>query len=198
MSRLIESIKLVDGRFCNLFYHEQRMIRSLHALFGRAEAPGLEQYLLEQEFPKEGLFKCRIVYDAITRVTTISPYVPKKIEKVKLVSDDQIDYAFKYEDRSAIDRLFALRGDCDDVLIVRKGRVTDCSFSNILFRKGRAWYTPGTPLLEGTMRRNLLDKKIIQAREILKTDIRSFDTFRIINAMLEFDGPEIEVSDIVF
>ena len=52
--------------------------------------------------------------------------------------------------------------------------------------------------LEGTMRQRLLDEKIIQLREIRSSDIRSFDTFRIINAMLEFESPEIEVSAIVF
>jgi 4-amino-4-deoxychorismate lyase len=198
MSRLIESIKLLDGKFHNLFYHDQRMKESLFAVSGQHATTGIEKVLLESDYPRSGLYKCRIVYDQHSLDTTFTPYIPKKICRVKVVEDNQIEYAFKFAGREAIDRLFALRQDCDDVMIVRHGMVTDCSFSNIVFRKGKEWITPSTPLLNGTMRRNLLEKKKIKAREIHKEDIRSFDTFKIINAMLEFDSPEIEVSEIVF
>jgi 4-amino-4-deoxychorismate lyase len=198
MSRLIESIKLLDGKFHNLFYHEQRMKQSMFALFGQHATVGLEEYLQESDHPKTGLYKCRIVYDQHYLESAFTPYAPKKIRRVKLVEDNDIDYAFKFADRKAIDRLFALREDCDDVMIVKDGMVTDCSFSNIVFRRGDEWFTPSTPLLNGTMRRYLLEKKKIQAREIRPEEVRSFDTFKIINAMLEFDSPEIEVSEIVF
>ena len=198
MSRLIESIKLLDGNFHNLFYHEQRMKQSMFALFGQQETVCLEKYLQESDHPHKGLYKCRIVYDQHSLETTFTPYAAKSISRVKVVEDNDIEYAFKFADRKAIDRLFALRENCDDVMIVRRGMVTDCSFSNIVFRKGEAWFTPSTPLLNGTMRRNLLEKNKIKAREIHKDDIRSYDTFKIINAMLEFDSPEIEVSEIVF
>lgn len=198
MSRLIESIKLLDGKFHNLFYHEQRMIQSVSALPGQIGAFSLEKYLQQLDHPQKGLYKCRIVYDRNSHETTFTPYAPKKINRVKVVEDNDIEYAFKFADREAIDRLFALREDCDDVMIVKRGMVTDCSFSNIVFRKGNHWFTPSTQLLNGTMRRNLLEKNKITAREIRKEDVRSFDTFKIINAMLEFDSPEIEVSEIVF
>jgi 4-amino-4-deoxychorismate lyase len=158
----------------------------------------LEKFLLEQEYPRTGLLKCRVVYDDNSRETTFTPYEAKRIETVKIVEDDGISYEFKYADRAPINRLFERRGDCDDILMIRRGYVTDCSFSNIIFRKDQDWYTPVTPLLKGTMRQSLIDKNKIKPREILKSDIRSFNTFKIINAMLEFDSPEIEVSDIVF
>ena len=198
MSRLIESIKLLDGRFHNLLYHEERMERSLKALHGTVKPVRLEKYLREHEYPQAGLFKCRIVYDGIASETTFTPYEAKTIRRVTIVEDDTICYGLKYEDRAAINRLFERRGDCDDILIVRQGRVTDCSFSNIVFRKAEDWYTPAAPLLKGTMRQNLIDRNKIRPGEILKADIRSFDAFKIINAMLEFDSPEIEVSEIVF
>lgn len=198
MSRLIESIKLLDGKFYNLFYHEQRMIHSLRALYRKEEPLALGKFLLAQAFPRKGLFKCRIAYDDISSETTFTPYEAKRIKRVKIVEDDSISYEMKYADRGPINRLFENRGDCDDILIIRQGQVTDCSFSNIVFRKGQDWYTPITPLLSGTMRQSLIDKNKIIPREILKKDIRSFDTFKIINAMLEFGSPEIEVSDIVF
>lgn len=198
MCRLIESIKLVDGKFHNLFYHEQRMQRSLEKLYGRSETVDLEKFLSAQAYPRNGLYKCRIVYDDVSRDTTFAPYTPREIRRIRIVEEDHIAYEFKFLDRQAIDRLFDQRGECDDVLIIRRGKVTDCSFSNIVFRRGREWFTPVSPLLKGTMRQQLLEKNKIREREILKSDIRSFDTFKIINAMLEFESPEIEVSDIVF
>jgi 4-amino-4-deoxychorismate lyase len=174
------------------------MKRSLKALFEGHNEIDLEKLLRATEYPRNGLYKCRIVYDGSFSEVSFTPYEARKVKRVKVVEDDDISYEFKFLDRTAINRLFGLRGDCDDVLIVRKGQVTDCSFSNVVFRSGDEWYTPGTPLLEGTMRRNLLDQNKIQVREIQKRDIRSYDAFKIINAMLEFDSPEIEVSNIVF
>jgi 4-amino-4-deoxychorismate lyase len=198
MSRLIESIRLLDGEFQNLFYHEQRMKHSLNMLFGSSHTVDLERFLLEMDYPKIGLHKCRILYNDIEKEVTFAPYQARKIERIRLVADDNISYEFKFEDRRNIDRLFALRGDCDDVMIARRGMITDCSFSNIVFRRRKQWYTPAVPLLKGTMRQQLLDLNKVLPCEILSRDLRSFDTFKIINAMVQFDSPEIEVSEIVF
>lgn len=198
MSRLVESIKLLDGKFVNLFYHEQRMMHSLRSLFGRHESIDLEKYLTSKPFPRKGLYKCRLVYDHQTMETVFDPYQARQIRTLKTVEDDGVQYEFKFADRTGIDRLFNRRAHCDDVLIVRNGLVTDSSFANIVFRKGGDWYTPGSPLLKGTARQRLLEEGKIKAWEISKGDIRSFETFRLINAMLEFESPEIEVSNIVF
>jgi 4-amino-4-deoxychorismate lyase len=48
------------------------------------------------------------------------------------------------------------------------------------------------------MRQNLLERELIEEEEIYKEDIKSFDTFKLINAMFEFDGPEIDISQISF
>jgi 4-amino-4-deoxychorismate lyase len=198
MSRLIESIKLLDGEFFNLSYHQQRMRRSIDLLYGIDYTFDIEKYLEGVPHPRKGLYKCRIVYDDVTMETGFSAYEPRKIRRIKIVEDNDISYACKLLDRHHIDRLFHQRGDCDDVLIVKEGRITDCSFSNIVFRKGHEWVTPSTPLLQGTMRQKLIAENKIVAREIRPQDIRSFETFTIINAMLEFSSPEIEVSEIVF
>lgn len=198
MSRLIESIKLLDGKFHNLSYHEQRMTSSLKKLFNHNELIDLDRYLSSKRFPREGLYKSRIVYDHRTMEIAFSPYAARPAQTLKIVEDDMIEYDLKFADRSAIDRLFKRRGQCDDILIVRNGKVTDSSIANVVFRKGLNWYTPASPLLKGTMRQNLIEQKNIREEEILKKDIHSFETFKMINAMLEFDSAEIEVSNIVF
>ncbi|MFZ6010862.1 MAG: aminotransferase class IV [Bacteroidota bacterium] len=198
MSLLIESIRLQDGQFFNLFYHEQRMLRSLDMLCGVHDGMNLEQFLKGLEVPSKGLYKCRISYDDMTKEVEFIPYQPKKIESLRLVEHDRITYEFKYKDRKAIDRLYELRDGCDDILIVKRGLVTDSSYSNIIFRKGNRWFTPWSALLKGTMRQCLLDEHKIEQEVIRKEDINAFDSFKLINAMFQLDGPEIDVSKIVF
>jgi 4-amino-4-deoxychorismate lyase len=197
MSLLIESIKLLDGKFCNLFYHEQRMLRSLHLLFGIHDDLNLEKFLNGLHFPDKGLFKCRIVYDDISKEVEFHPYQVRPVNSLMIVEHDRISYEFKYVDRKTIDKLYTLKKDCDDILIIKRGLVTDSSYSNIVFRKGSQWYTPWSALLKGTQRQKLIDDNKLIQEEINAEDIRSFDTFKLINAMLEFESPEIDVTNIV-
>lgn len=124
---------------------------------------------------------------------------PRIIESLKLVYDDAISYLHKFEDRSQLDKDFEQRGECDDVLIVKNGMVTDSWQANIVFRKGGEWFTPLPGLLKGTMRESLLDEGRIQEREIYVDEIREFDAFRLINALRPFDEvPEVSIRKIVF
>jgi 4-amino-4-deoxychorismate lyase len=198
MSLLLESIKLQDGNFCNLFYHEQRMNRALRFLCGVQEHVELEQFLTRIDHPKTGLYKCRLVYDENSREAEFLPYETKPINSLRIVEHDRISYEFKYQDRKTINRLYDLRKDCDDVLIVKRGFVTDTSYCNIVFRKGKRWYTPWSALLKGTQRQKLLEHNIIMEEDIRIEDISSFESFKLINAMVEFEGPEIEVTNIVY
>lgn len=197
MSLLIESIKVVDGKFCNLFYHEQRMIRSLETLCGTDEDLNLEKFLSGLEAPQKGIYKCRIEYDEQSKQVEFLPYEPKVVRSLKVVEHDRISYEFKYKDRKTIDKLFKQKETCDDILIVKRGHVTDSSYANVVFRKGKHWYTPWSPLLKGTMRQKLLDTNKIQTEEIQLDDITSYESCKLINAMLEFDAPEIDVTRIV-
>ncbi len=196
MSLLLESLRLSDGQYQNLFYHERRMNRGLKFLCGVQEHFDLEEFLTKLERPATGLYKCRLVYDETSRDIEFIPYRPKKIDSLRVVEHDRISYEYKYADRKLIDRLYALKRDCDDILIVKRGLVTDSSFSNIVFRRGKRWYTPWSALLKGTMRASLLEQNLIHEEEIHVEDIKTFDSFKLINAMLEFDGPELDVSRI--
>jgi len=196
MSLLIESIKLQDGEYKNLFYHEQRMNRALRLLCGADTNFELEEFLKNFEAPKEGLYKCRLVYDENSREIEFFPYEPKSIQTLRVVEHDRINYEFKYKDRKTIDRLFDLRKDCDDILIIKRGFVTDSSYCNIVFREGKRWYTPWSALLKGTQRQKLLEQNQILEEEIRIADINSFESFKLINAMFEFDAPEVDIANI--
>jgi 4-amino-4-deoxychorismate lyase len=198
MSLLIESIKLLDGEYWNLFYHEQRMNRSLKILCGLHDFFNVEEFLQSIDRPSKGLYKCRIIYDDESKEVEFLRYQPQTINSLRIIENDRISYEFKYLDRKIIDRLYDLRKNCDDILMVKRGLVTDSSYANIVFRKGKDWYTPWSALLKGTMRSALLERNIIQEEEIRLEDIQSFETFKLINALLEFDSPELDVSNIIF
>ena len=197
MSRLIESIKLSGGQFHNLLYHQARMNQSWRTLYGIEDNFNLEEFLMTTAFSKEGLYKCRLLYDDKSKEIEFSRYQIKSIQHLRIVEDDRVRYEFKFEDRTSIQRLFNLRNGCDDILIVKNGYVTDSSYANIVFRSGHKWFTPKSALLNGTMRAKLLSERIIEEREIRLSEIHSFESVKLINAMLEFNGPEIPVSGIV-
>ena len=197
MSRLIESIKLEDGRFHRLQYHQARVDRSLFELFQLKHAIDLSQEIAKHSHPKTGLFKCRILYEQQIETIEFLTYERRTVETLKVVQDQSIDYPYKFEDRTKIDALFNQRQGCDDVLIVKNGFVTDSSYNNIIFFDGFKWITPNTPLLKGTMRQFLLDAAEIKEEPVTIQDIPTFRSFRLINAMVGFDGPEIDVSKIV-
>jgi len=197
MSRLIESIRLQNGSFHRLHYHQDRVNRAMNDLHPTSAPISLTEYLSTLEVPKKGIFKCRIVYEHQIDVVEFIPYEVKPVHSLKVVYDPTIDYSHKFEDRGRINSLVEQRQFCDDILIVKNGFVTDSSYSNIIFFDGFRWITPDTPLLRGTMRQFLLDAAEIKQEPITVQDISSFKSFRLINAMLGFDGPEIEVSKIV-
>lgn len=196
MSLLIESIKVTNGQYQNLFYHEQRLNKSLRTLCGVTEYTDLEKVLSSYQPPGDGIYKCRIVYDENAMEVEFIPYQMKAIETLKVVEHDRINYEFKYSDRKDFDRLFALRKGCDDILIVKRGMVTDSSYCNIIFRKGNQWVTPWSPLLKGTQRQKLIDSSVIEEDEIRLKDVSSFNAWKLINAMIEFNAPEYEMSNI--
>lgn len=196
MSLLIESIKLHDGKFNNLFYHEQRMHGSLKSLCGAHEPFNLESFLIKLNPPAHGLFKCRIVYDEHNMDVEFLPYTPRAIQKLKIVEHDRISYDHKFADRRVIDRLYGLRKECDDVIIVKNKQVTDASYANLAFRQGLTWYTPWSALLKGTMRQSLIEQGVIKEEDITIQDLQNFQAVKLINAMIEFDAPEIPIDNI--
>lgn len=197
MSRLIETIRLEDGRFINLDYHERRMRTAMRDLYGVDEAINLETRLGQFTKPDSGLYKCRLVYDNKSNQVEFTPYQPGPVNSLKLVYDDAISYDHKFCDRRELENCFDHRGACDDVLIIRNGLVTDTTYANIVWRRGSEWFTPASFLLAGTMRQNLMDRKIIREIEMKADEIMKFEAFKIINAMLMFDAPEVAIDGIV-
>jgi len=195
MSRLIESIRLFNGKFSRLDLHQARLSNSFRTVFGKDPEWKLETLLRAQKIPQEGLYKCRVVYGEQQQVE-FTLYEPKPIQTLKLVEGGDIRYDHKWENREQLDNAFAKRGSCDDVLILKNGLITDSYYANVVFKKGNKWYTPQSYLLPGTMRQFLLKTGVIEKRVISEKSFKEFERFKLINAMLEWDGPEIDIDHI--
>jgi 4-amino-4-deoxychorismate lyase len=196
MSRFIESIQLRDGHFRNLEYHQQRVDRTLSKFFPQENSIHLASHLSKLEFPSKGLFKCRVIYEQKIISIEFLPYLIQPVKSLKVVESDNIHYDFKFEQRSALNELWGKRGDCDDIIIIKNNHLTDASYANLVFKRGKEWITPSGCLLMGTMRQSLLDKKLIKEEIIHRSALPSFEKVKLINAMLGFEGPEIEISQI--
>ncbi|HEV8514399.1 MAG TPA: aminotransferase class IV [Cyclobacteriaceae bacterium] len=197
MSRFIETIRLKDGVVSNLDYHVERMNRSVDEVLRTKQKFDLEDALSSLSLPPKGLHKIRLIYDAEIRSIEVTPYKRKEIRQLKIVYDNAISYDYKFENRAELESLFNQRDDGDDVIIIKNYQVTDTSYANLVFKKNNQWFTPKTFLLNGTTRKRLLEEKIIFEEKITINDLPRYEKVKLINAMLQFDGPEIDVSQIV-
>jgi len=151
----------------------------------------LDELISVPENMKEGIGKCNIIYDKEIIEIKFELYVKRPVRSLKLVHASGLDYHLKYCDRSVLETLLAKRGDCDDVIIVNDGLITDTSFSNLVFFDGESWFTPARPLLEGTCRARLLSEKKIILADIRPSDLTRYQGCKLINAMREPEGEEI-------
>lgn len=197
MSRFIESIRLEEGKFGDLSYHQARMNRALTEFFPESKKIDLQDFLSSCPMPSIGLHKVRLIYDCEIQSIQIAHYSIREIKKLRLAQHNSISYAHKFEDRSELEKLYVGRGDCDDVIVVKNDKITDTSFANLIFKKNGKWFTPSTYLLNGTMRQQLLSQKFVLEEEISIGDISKYEKVKLINSMLLFNAPEIDVSQIV-
>jgi 4-amino-4-deoxychorismate lyase len=134
--------------------------------------------------PDNALYRCRFLYDHTHCSIEYHPYLPKKITSLRLIHDNTIDYSLKYAHRTQLDSLYAQRGECDDVLILKNNSVTDTTIANVAFFINDQWLTPDIPLLEGTTRERLLDEGKITPARLSVSDVLSAQKIMLMNAMM--------------
>lgn len=182
----IETIKVVDGRFLNLTYHMDRMNRTMISFFNTTMFVELWIGDIPEEL-RTGVVKCRITYSHCSVNVEYERYHMRKVNSLKLTEDNSIDYSFKYADRSSLIRLLEQKGDCDDILIVNDGFITDTSYTNIVLKNSSGLYTPSTCLLAGTKRQLLIDRGFVKEKDIHLADLQRYDQLYLINAMIDIE-----------
>ncbi|NOR76062.1 MAG: hypothetical protein GQ525_13020 [Draconibacterium sp.] len=197
MCQLLETIKCKNGKLYNLEFHQTRFETARKSLFSCSDKINLSKVI---QVPKEfqiGIFRCRVIYSETIIKIEFIPHQFRKIKSLKLIEENEIDYLFKYSDRKKLNSLFEKRGDCDDILIVKNGCITDSLTANIIIFDGKKWWTPDTPLLHGTQRAKLINEGKIKVCSISKSDISKYSKVGLINAMWNFDNmPVISIEKI--
>jgi 4-amino-4-deoxychorismate lyase len=199
---LIETIRVVDGHFVDVERHLRRMKESSAEVYGHPVClPDLSSSVIPAEM-RRGIVKCRIEYGRGVSDISFTSYVPRDIRTLKLIdSPPGCDYHLKYADRGWIGELAAMRGDCDDILIIKDGLPTDTSYTNIMLQAGETFHTPDSCLLPGTMRARLIECGMAKIRHIALSDLFSSDSpythIRLINAMMPLEeAPSVPISSL--
>ncbi|MFP3596394.1 aminotransferase class IV [Chryseobacterium sp. SIMBA_029] len=186
MSQFIESIKVEDQEIFLLELHQKRVDQTF-AHFGKEGSIDLAKIFKHLQHDENGLFKLRLAYDLDKRIRTqMIPYAIPEIADFQLVENNSFDYSFKFEDRKELDKM-KMKSKAEEIIIVKNNHITDTSFSNLLFLKGKEWFTPNSYLLNGVQRQQLLKQKKIKEAEITMQNIKQFSHFQLINAMNDFD-----------
>lgn len=190
MCLLFETICIQDGIPVNMEYHCRRMNFTRSSLFGIHEPLQLPGFNVLPDAMKRGIIKHKIFYKEEFIRAEYEIYHPRLVHSLKMIEADELDYSHKYADRNSLDCLFQQRGENDDVLIIKKGMVTDTSIANILFFDGSSWFTPDKPLLKGTQRQFILDRGMAKAVPIQSADIRNYSLAMVVNSMKPFNPAE--------
>jgi len=197
MSRFIETIQLFHGELKNLEFHQERFEQTRSQALGMKRHPLLADVIRIPRGLDRGLFKCRVSYHREITLIEFEPQQAHKIQSLKLVYSETIDYAYKYADRSELESLFQQREECDDILVVKNACITDSFYANVIFWDGKTWVTPDTPLLPGTMRASLLKQGLIKESRIAPEDLGGYQKLKLINAMNDLEhAPELTMESI--
>jgi 4-amino-4-deoxychorismate lyase len=200
MCLLLETIQIREGEIMNPVYHNRRFNESRRHQFGSVPYLDLVDLIRVPAEMKEGVCRCRVLYREEIAEIQFSEHKEIPVHSLKLIRCDDIDYSLKYADRDRLTELYEQKGDCDDILIIKNGLVTDTYISNIILRRndGR-WITPDSCLLKGTMRTFLLETGKITEERVRPEDLSRYTGARMINCMRGFDStPVIQMERIRF
>lgn len=196
MCQFIETMCVEQGRIINLDYHLER-IKNTRKHFWSTEKTVPTDQLSALAATQNCRAKLRFTYDKENIYNlSCTPYNTRKIERLKLLASNDIEYNYKSVDRSEINLLKAQTEPTDEIIIIKQNLLTDTSYTNIALFDGSQWITPSTPLLKGTRRAQLLDAGRLIECEVLATDLKSFQSISLINAMMDLEELVLSISSI--
>jgi 4-amino-4-deoxychorismate lyase len=197
MYPLFETICLKDGKLENAYYHNKRIAITLKAFYMSSKKYIIEDSIKIPNDKMEGIYRCRFLYSDVKFTYEFLPFLPMEVNDVEMVNLNNVEYKHKFTQRKELDGL-RQNTECDDVLIVKRGLITDTTRANIVFQYKNLWVTPEKPMLKGTQREKLLDEGRIVRMEITESDLHRFKSFKLINALCPFDTqPELPIKNII-
>lgn len=177
--KYFETIRCEDFEIFNLEYHNKRVAKTI----------GLNINLQEYIYPiSNELLRCKVIYNK-NEIIDVSyfPYKKREISSFKIIFDDTIEYSKKYLNREKLDEHFCKKEDCDEVIIVKNGVVTDTSIANIAIFYENRWISSKNCLLDGTCKQRLIEEKKLIEKNISLEMLKNASQIALMNAMIDFD-----------
>lgn len=188
MCRWIETIGCFFGEIPLLNYHEKRVNETFKKFLPQHNPFSISEKLKKINIPIGEVSKIRILYSIDIEEISIEPYRYLHHKIFHLVENPYLDYSYKYAQRDFFEQLKSGAHD-DEFFITQNGKITDCTYGNLIFWDGSTWITPKTYLLNGVQRQFLLNERKIKEEEITVETLKRFSKFRIINALNPLEGP---------
>lgn len=196
MYPLFETIRLEANMVLNTTWHYERMARSAGLVFNKEIKyfDSLDTELSALRYEKR--HRCKLYYNQQDYKLEISEYKPKEASRICLISENEVTYSLKYTDRKCIEKHTEKLNEGDIPVFVKDKYLTDSSYANIALWNGHEWHTPDTPLLQGTKRGFLLEKKMIKTATITLHDLGKYQKLMLINAMLDWEEIVINLKEL--
>ena len=177
--KYFETIRCEDFEIFNLEYHNKRVANTI----------GLNINLQEYIYPLSNeLLRCKVIYNKNEIIDVLYfAYKKREINSFKIIFDDKIEYSKKYLDREVLDEHFSKKEDCDEVIFIKNGIVTDTSIANIAIYYENSWITSKKCLLKGTTRARLIEEKKLIEKDISLEMLKNASQIALMNAMIDFD-----------
>ncbi len=195
MCLINETFKIFNNSVFNADYHNRRFNKARAELFSLPPAD-IRNFINTENLNPDFTYKCIIVYDNEIHDIIYELYKIKNIKSLKLIHSNDINYNYKFNNRDLINKLKDKKENCDDILIVKNGMITDTSFSNICFHDKSGWYTPSSHLLNGTTRMRLIDTGKIKEINIAESEITKFERASLINTFYDLDVLTLDTAEI--
>ncbi|WP_457560711.1 aminotransferase class IV [Caminibacter sp.] len=194
---LIETI-LYDKELKNLDLHIKRAKKSAEYFKWKFDEEEWRKLNFKLRV-ESGKWRVRITYNQTgIKQIEIFPIKKRHFQKFKVIEFNK-NYFLKKKNRKIFPTLnsqLSPLNSFDEFILLKNNLVTDTTISNLAFFDGSEWLTPKYPLLKGTKREELLQKRLIKEANIHKYDLKYFKKIAMINAILGFK--EIENFDIIF
>jgi 4-amino-4-deoxychorismate lyase len=185
MFSFLETICVENGKAKHLGFHQLRIENVFADFYPSDKILNIHTLFSELELPNSGKYRVRVVFEQTLIKTEIIPYKEKLIQKLKIVEFNELDYSYKWADRSYFSEILKQNSMVDEVIITQNGVVKDCTIANLAFYKEGKWYTPRIPLLKGTTRARLIEEGKIQEVDIFMDQIHSYSHICLINVFRE-------------
>ncbi len=195
MYPFFETLRIENRKVQNIPYHQERINTTFKVFYPDFKPLDLEK-VAEDFPPEEAKTKCKLSYNGTFFTFHCEKYEEKMHEAFQIIEVEDFDYSFKYTKRDFFKDL-KTKFPNHEIIFTKEGKVTDTTYSNLVFKVNDQWFTPKTTLLKGTQREKLLEQNIISEMDIDRNELKGLTQFKLINAMLDIEHSAEYFTDMI-